>query len=196
MAHTEFSPWRKNLRSMAISTGLSLGAVAVATQLWQAQQPLAALALGAVSLGFASHATRMWRVASNRKFGKTFEQDMTAKAASRMDSAGINYRSNVMIRGLGDIDILVNTADGHLPVEIKSFRKWDQGFFSIGEREDKALEQARRQKAAINSSRAIVWLPQGEATFFQWLFGAGAGRVRVVFGSEKKLVKALKRFGA
>lgn len=180
---------------MTISAGLGVGSFLLASQLWQANQPMPAVIAGAAGLGLFGYAQRMWQVAASRRFGKTFEQDVTAKAEKRLQSAGMSFKSNVMMRGLGDIDIVVQAGDMRVPVEIKSFRKWNQGLFSFGEREQRAIDQACAQKAALNSTRALIWLPQGERTFWQWLFGAGAGRVHVVFGDEKRLVKVLKRLG-
>lgn len=131
--------------------------------------------------------------AENREFGKVFESEFVQRALSELAKHDIRAKANVMARGIGDIDLVVWPAGQAAPVEIKSFRRWNQFLIFKGARESKALIQAERQRQAIGAAAGIIWLPQGRPTLLQRFFGAGAGPIGVVFGGERSLLRSLRR---
>lgn len=188
---TPYEPWRadqsRSLRGWLI--GLSILALAVALVLsGQAAIGMLAFAIGAVIL---SRSGRLAKRANSREFGKTLETQSSAKAIRYFAENGIIARANVLHRGLGDIDLLVHGNGHRVPIEIKSFRRWSQFFVFTGKRERDAIAQTRRQVAALHAPRGMIWLPQGKPSVLQWMFGAGAGSITVVFGSEKALLRAV-----
>lgn len=153
----------------------------------------AALGFGLFAVALAKAGTAHYRRSANREFGKRFEVECSYRALEELAMSGIRAESNLMINGIGDVDIVAYPKGQRIPVEIKSFRRWNQLFVFKGEREGRALVQAERQRRALGAKCGIVWVPQGRMTLMQRLFGAGAGSVSVVFGSERALVKKVKR---
>lgn len=153
----------------------------------------ASLGFALLALVLAKAGINRCRRASNREFGKVFEEEFIERAAHELIEHGLTPRSNVMARGIGDIDLVVYNGNNRIPVEVKSFRKWNQFLVFNGEREKRALIQADRQRRVLKADQGIVWLPQGRPTLLQRIFGVGSNNVSVVFGNERALVRAVKR---
>ncbi len=133
-----------------------------------------------------------------RQFGKKFEAYHLSKVEEVLKDFDIDYVFNVMRRGVGDIDIVVNTKKGVIPIEIKSFRYWNQyALLFFGKREKRTIMQAKKQMESLSAKHAIVWLPQGKPTLSQRIFGfSSVRRVHVFAGDEKKLAQFIaKKFG-
>lgn len=188
----KFEPWKKErafglkLAACGLFSAVVAAGFAIKGDHW------IALGFAVVALGLAKAGVNRCRRANNREFGKAFEEDSIERAAHELIEHGFMPRSNVMARGLGDIDLVVYRGRKRLPVEVKSFRKWNQFLMFNGEREKRALIQADRQRRALKSAHGIVWLPQGRPTIFQRVFGAGSNNIVVVFGNERALVRAVK----
>ena len=153
----------------------------------------AAAVFGVIAFALAGAGASRLKRAANREFGKTFEEEFVERAVREMDRLGIRTKANLMASGIGDIDLVAYPGGVPVPVEVKSFIRWNQFLFLKGERESRALAQSERQRRAIRAKRGIVWLPQGRPTLLQRLFGAGGGDVSVVFGSERSLIRAVRR---
>ena len=192
-ARPGFAPWRRDRpkgRTLTL-TGLTLLGTCIG--LYLMEQPYPAVASGIVGLVLLQSGSRLLKRANVREFGKRFEGAITPKAVAALEKPGMNIRTNLRVRGLGDIDIVVSTAEGKsVPVEIKSFVVWNQFLFLKGKRERSAIHQAERQRAFLSAHAAIIWLPQGRPNLMQSLFGAGTGTVKVVFGGELTLMRAIR----
>lgn len=189
----KFEPWKRDrqlgLKLAALGLGLGVGAAAFALN----GSLGVALGFGAAALALAGAGISRLKRAANREFGKVFEQAWTERALTALSAHGIHAQANIMARGIGDIDLVVHVEGGRIPVEIKSFRKWNQFFFFKGEREGRALKQSDKQRQALDAVHSVVWVPQGRPTLLQRLFGAGSGNVVVIFGSERALLKGIRR---
>lgn len=152
-----------------------------------------ALVFAMLALVLAKSGASRLRSAANREFGKQFEKVFIERATFELAEHGFASRSNVMVRGIGDIDLVVNKGAVRIPVEVKSFRKWNQFLVFNGDREKRALDQSDRQRRALKAERGIVWVPQGRTTLLQRIFGVGSSNVKVVFGDERALVRAVKK---
>jgi hypothetical protein len=189
----EFKPWLRDvLAAQALMVGL-VATVCAAGLLFEYGSRAVALTLGAVCLAGAVAAASLLERARSRAFGKKFEGWHTPRAIKALWVEGVRCTANVPVHGLGDVDILVHLPDAQLPVEIKSFRRWTQFLFVLGTRERRALWQAEQQRRHFNARWAIVWLPQGQSSLHNGLFGAGRGAVRVVFGDAAALVRAVQQ---
>lgn len=189
----KFEPWKvdrsRAMRSAILGASSMGGGVVFALN----GNNQLAVAFGAVGLVLLGKSSFLLRRAKNREFGKRLEERFAPRAAQALTEQGIQVRTNVMIRGIGDIDLVAHVEGRPVPVEIKSFQRWSQFLFFMGERERKTVSQVRRQKQAIDAPHAIIWLPQGRPTLLQLLFGVGSRSIRVVFGNEKALLRALDR---
>jgi len=155
-------------------------------------QPIA-FTFGIIAIALLGQGAFLFKQARNREFGKTFEKAMTPKAVSLLEKKGFMVDQNVIRRGVGDIDLIIRfVRNKPVPIEIKSFRKWNQFFFLKGDRERKALAQSAHQQRALRTHVSIIWLPQGKPTFLQAMFGTGSASVQVVFGNEHALVRAVE----
>jgi hypothetical protein len=185
----EYAPWERDKTTayQVIIFALAIGSLIF----FKILPPLIALAIIVPSV---SYATYLLKRAKNREFGKNFEIIHGNQLANVLISAGIDHVQNKRFHG-GDIDMLVNYQNVSIPIEIKSFIKWNQ-FFYTGGREKKAYNQTEKQITAVQGSYGFIWLPQGKPTFFQRLFGSLTRnkRVKVIFGDANALLKELKRF--
>lgn len=196
MSLRKFEPWKKD-RLIGIKLaagGLVAGVVSAGFAMMDGYE--AAAVFGVIAFALTSVGASRLKRAANREFGKAFEEGFVERAVREMDRLGIQSKANLMVRGIGDIDLVAYPGDAPVPVEVKSFIRWNQFLVFKGEREARALAQSERQRRAIMAKRGIVWLPQGRPTLLQRLFGAGGGDVSVVFGSERSLVRAVKRLAA
>ena len=192
----KFEPWKQErMRGVKIAA-FALVSGAVAAGLVSMKIYEVAFVFGALSVLLAGASMSRFKSAANREFGKRFEEEFVERAARELLELGFTAELNIMARGIGDIDLVVYKDGSRIPVEVKSFRKWNQFFVFTGEREKRALIQSDRQRRALKSERGIVWVPQGRPTFLQRIFGAGSGNVSVVFGGERALVRVLKRLFA
>lgn len=155
-----------------------------------------ALGFALLALVLAKSGASRCRSAANREFGKRFEEEFIERASQELSDRGYTPRSNIMAKGIGDIDLVVCRGATQVPVEIKSFRKWNQLFVFKGEREKRALIQADRQRRALKANAGVIWVPQGRPTLLQRIFGVGSNNVSVVFGDERALVRAVRRLMA
>lgn len=151
-----------------------------------------------IGIFFLSKSTYYYENARVREFGKTFENEHIGLACDYLSNNEIECHPNVMINGIGDIDLLVKSNGKLIPVEVKSFRYWSSSLFSMGQREKSAIAQAKRQIRALHDSghrikRGIIWLPQGTPNFLQRFFGVRYGAVMLVFGNKKQLFKTIKK---
>lgn len=192
----KFEPWKRE-RMFGIklaACGFISAVVAAGFALKGFHWPAMGFAL--LTLVLTKSGVSRLRSAANREFGKRFEEVFIERASQELHDYGFTPMSNVMARGIGDIDLVVRKGEVQIPVEIKSFRKWNQFFIFKGDREKRALIQADRQRRAIKAGVGIVWVPQGRPTFLQRIFGAGSSNVSVVFGGERVLVRAVRRLMA
>lgn len=185
---SEFKPWagQRKRGLIALGIGLGLGALAYALPYYpQMTWTLAALGVVAFSVGMGS-----LKQAANRAFGKSFEAEW-AHLAKTMLGPGYAVETGVRVRGAGDIDVFVQRKiDGaKVIVEIKSFVYWRASFFGLipGERERRAFAQAAELRRRADADAALVWLPQGRPSFWQWLFPPKRDGVRVVMGGLPSL---------
>lgn len=193
MSRQPFEPWKRD-QSRAAKGSVAGAALFGGGVLFALNGNHAlALALGAAGLAFLGQGAFLFKRAKNRAFGKRLEEAFAPRGAQALVGRGFETRANVMVRGIGDVDLIAYINDEPVPIEIKSFRRWNQFLIFMGERERKTLSQVWRQKQALNAPVAFVWLPQGSPTLLQRLFGAGSGSIRVVFGRERELVRAVER---
>ena len=191
---SEFKPWagQRKRGLIALGIGLGLGALAYALPYYpQMTWALAALGVVAFSVGMGS-----LRQAANRAFGKSFEAEW-AHLAKTMLGPGYAVETGVRVRGAGDIDVFVQRkADAvRVVVEIKSFVYWRASFFGLipGDREKRAFAQAADLQRRIGAEVALIWLPQGRPSFWQWLFPPKRAGVRVVMGGLPSLRSAIEK---
>lgn len=196
MLPRKFEPWKKDRLTGAKIAAGGLGVGVVSAGFAMAGVYEAAVLFGVIAFALAGAGASRLKRAANREFGKAFEVEYVERAVREMDMHGIRSKANLMVRGIGDIDLVAYPGDAPVPVEVKSFIRWNQFLIFKGEREARALAQSERQRRAIRAKRSIVWLPQGRPTLLQRLFGAGGGDVSVVFGSERSLIRAVKRLTA
>lgn len=189
----KFEPWKRDRQLGLNLAALGLGCGGAAAALVLNGRFEVALGFGVVALALAGAGMSRLKRAANREFGKVFEQAFTDCALAALAANGIRAQANIMARGIGDIDLVVHMEGRRIPVEIKSFRKWNQFFIFKGERERRALQQSDKQRHALNAAHSVVWVPQGRPTLLQRLFGAGSGNVVVIFGSERALLRGIRR---
>lgn len=190
-APADFAPWkadRGKARRWRLFSGVLMVAAALFAAYGKVVPTICCAVLVPVFWGFSEH---LQDRARRREFGKDFEGVFIARAARLMADRGIPCSANVLIEGLGDVDMVAVAGGEKTTIEIKSFRYWEQFAFLLGGRERKAVRQARAQKDALDAKRAVVWLPQGRASVWQRIFGSRYRGVQVVFGDEKALVRAV-----
>lgn len=186
-----YTPWRTNLRNSLILGITGIVAVYAAYSdliIWPV-----GLGIGVIAFYLAYGQIRRGK---NRKFGKDFEWYWLGQAEASLKGFGIKYECGRLVRGLGDIDLIVTNRHGSkITVEIKSFIHWKQFGPFKGMRESKALGQAAAQRLAIDADRAVVWLPQGRPGLLQRIFGwMGNEDVTVLFGGTQKLARWIRDF--
>lgn len=103
-------------------------------------------------LALLSLARSQFRQARARWHGISREQQAIAQAEPILKRRGFEVLSNVHIRGLGDIDMMLHRSGASVPVEIKAFRLWD----SSSRRQSGALEQIERAKDHLDATLAIL----------------------------------------
>jgi len=193
-----YKPWKPDQRKSKAAYFISLAMLGGGGWVWLT---LHNQQIGGAMLVFAMlfliTGARLAKRAKAREYGKKVEERFTPMAVATLRRAGLEVQTNMMARGLGDIDLVVQTNQGSVPIEIKSFYRWGQlripllpATFWAGERERKALRQAEAQRQHVRGRHAIIWLPNGRMTFMQKIFGTGSRRVTVVFGHSSKLVPA------
>lgn len=198
MRQRNFEPWkadqRKSRAAFLIALALAGGGAWMFFILHLAQIGSGMLVFAMLFLILGA---RLAKQAKARQYGKAVEEKFTPMAVATLRRAGLEVQTNVMARGLGDIDLVVRTEQGSVPIEIKSFYRWGQlripllpATFWAGDRERKSLRQAEAQRQHVQGRHAIIWLPNGRMTFLQRIFGTGSRRVTVVFGHASKLVPA------
>ena len=146
MAEPAFRPWRAQMLR-----GYSFIAMAGATVFLGAiYMPVAALA------AFPLYLVGMLQVsqAKSRRFGQRFEVETIARGRSIAASRNWSVQSNLLVRGVGDIDLVFRKGRCVVPVEIKSYSVLD------GKRIQALCVQIERQKKALGTPFAIVWLAQ------------------------------------
>lgn len=193
MSLRKFEPWKKD-RLIGIKLaagGLVAGVVSAGFAMMDGYE--AAAVFGVIAFALTSVGASRLKRAANREFGKAFEEKFVERAVREMDRLGIQSKANLMVRGIGDIDLVAYPGDAPVPVEVKSFIRWNQFLVFKGEREARALRQSDRQRDALKAERGIVWVPQGRPTLLQRFFGAGSGKVIVIFGDERALLNGIMR---
>lgn len=187
-----FEPWKQDRKRALKSTVLGAAFAGIGAYFLLKGNPEMGLVFGGLGLAGLAHGESMRRRANKREFGKKTEEKYTSRALHLLMQKGYPVQTNVMVPGVGDIDILVYINDKPVPIEIKSFHYWRQSLFFVGSRERKTLLQVQRQRIALNADQAFIWLPLGRPSFLQSIFGAGTSTTKVIFGKERKLVHALK----
>lgn len=152
----------------------------------QQQAAGAAIALSA-SAWFAWH----WGRFKARRWGRTVESEALPDAVSYLKRKGLKATSNWRHPQVGDIDIVVMTNKGAVPVEIKSFRKWGSFLLWPGKRERKALQQVQNQMRVLRAEKGLIWLPHAKPSLLQALLRPRKGGVTVVFGAASELGRFL-----
>lgn len=122
-------------------------------------------------------------------------EDQWVDVAQRKLGSAFNISPGPFVSRIGNIDLIARINRYRIPIEIKSFRHWDTHLFIDGEREKRAIRQAKMQVQYLNAPCGIIWLPETKPTFLQSLFGVQRDNVRVVFGDTDALRKALKNLG-
>jgi len=196
-----FEPWKADQRKAKTAYFLALAIASGGAWLFVIQnQTQIASGMLIFAMVFLVLGARLAKRAKSREYGKRLEEKFTPMAVATLRKAGYNVQTNVMARGIGDIDIVVQTEQGRAPIEIKSFVYWKQLNIPLlpstlwaGDRERKAMRQAEAQRNHLQSQYAIIWLPNGRQTWLQSLFSTGNGRVKVVFGHASKLLENIGR---
>jgi Holliday junction resolvase-like predicted endonuclease len=188
-----YRPWLKDIMNGLLMFSFAL--FAMVSAVWLAKSSYYYASLGSViaAIMFMSFGVARFNRAKARKFGKVFEEEWIQQALTRLNKNGWAAKSCVIVNGLGDIDIVAKKKRLVMPIEIKSFAKWNQSFFLVGERERKAFLQSERQRQFLKAPFSIIWLPQGKPGFFQRLFGVKKGNVLVVFGDDRVLHRAMQK---
>lgn len=172
---------------------LVLGAVTVLVAFAMPAVPIYKLAVVMAGVVMLASGSRLLARANAREHGKRVEISAIREAEEVFRGTGLRLQTNVRAKGLGDIDMVVETRMGRIPVEIKSFVRWRQFLWWPGARERSALNQAGRQANYLRSHAAVVWLPKGRPTFLQSLAAPRQGGVVVVFGGAARLYNAIKK---
>lgn len=185
----KFEPWKGNWRAGVVCSALALFA------LFLAYRTIVSMMTGMIVAAiFAAIAIHQFNSMKRRQFGKQLETRATDQACAELERAGFVLQTNRMVRGLGDIDIIASKGEKKATIEIKSFVVWTRFLiFFNGDRERKAVKQAAKQREAVDADVAVIWLPQGRASWLSMLFpypSVGSG-VRLVRGGPAKLRKAL-----
>jgi len=193
MSRQPFEPWKRD--QLRAAKGSAAGAALLGGGILFALNGnhTVAVTLGAAGLALLGQGAFFLKRAKNRAFGKRLEEAFAPRGAQALIERGFQTRTNVMVRGIGDVDLIAYVHDEPVPIEIKSFRRWGQFLIFMGERERKTLSQVQRQQQSMNARRALVWLPQGRPTLLQSLFGAGSSSIKVVFGGERALARTVER---
>lgn len=189
---TAFEPWKRD-RELAHAL-MIVGAAAFAACAIAALFGAVAVATINGVLGFVvfAAATRFLRSAARREHGKRVEESAALAAKGLLEPEGFRLRTNVPARALGDIDLVVDMPDGKsIPVEIKSYVRWRQFLWFVGEREARAFKQISGQIRYLRAPRGIIWLPNGRPTLLQKLFPPSGRGVKVVLGDARRLRQAL-----
>lgn len=186
-----FAPWKKDRQAAVGKYFLAaifalLAAGAVYASLW-----LVAAAMAIAAALFSGSGNRLLRRAKVREYGKEIEVIAQNTAAPYLIKKGIPVRRNVLTRSCGDIDLVADLGKKSIPIEIKSFNKWNQFIFA-GKREGKAYAQVERQIDALRAPFGVIWLPNGKPSLLQRIFSPRKGRVLVVLGSMASLYSVLK----
>ncbi|HEU0197422.1 MAG TPA: hypothetical protein VFQ88_09445 [Nevskiaceae bacterium] len=144
-------------------------------------------ACGAALVLYGIHALRRVRA---RRHGRVVEAHADRHLVAVLRRRGIDVIGlGIPVRGLGDVDALVERKGRRAAIEIKSFRYWDSS-----ERCRHARVQAGREAAATHAAFAIVWLPDGHARglFTHPVIRLGSAEA-VVLGPPETLAHALRR---
>src|SRR5690606_28012666 len=129
-----------------------------------------------------------------RRHGQRVERQAGPSLQRELREHSMKSRTNVLMRGVGDIDVVHDQSDGQsVPIEIKSFVLWKQWWIFPGRREREAYRQVQGQIEALRAPRGYIWLPNGKPTLLQRVIAPRRGAVRVLFGSPSRVARALKR---
>jgi len=191
--NTAFAPWRQEFRYAAVLAGLAVVAA------WQGLSSgrLATVAAGLVlSVAFTIGARYAWASGRRRWYGKHVEEWAVAELIAQLGRwRKIRCDAGVLVPGHGDADLLVTGKKGaRCLVEVKSYNRWYQGFWSMGARERRSIAQALDLAQALGCDEAVVWLPRGRPTGIQRIgLGRGKGGVKVMFGNPAGFAYKIKR---
>ena len=153
-----YQPWRKN-RLMAFGLiGLSIAPPILAKTM---SLPIFPSFIGTALLLIL--AWFQWQISKRREFGKSFELKAIEQAVRAFASSpNIRCQPNYQPRGGEDIDLMFTVNGQRVPVEVKSFIRWNTYFWRFhGARERKAAAQSKRQARMVGARTSIIWLPQG-----------------------------------
>lgn len=187
----EFAPWKHDRRRAWQRQAWALGLLAPALLAASFAHYWVALVFILAAVGLHRSAGVLWRRAARREYGKQVEIVATRNAVDALKGSGLSVRTNVMVRGIGDIDLVVERGGQAIPVEIKSFVKWNQFLWVVGEREGRAYSQVSRQMKALGARQGIIWLPNGRPTAWQRIFPPSYGGVRVIFGAARQIARSV-----
>lgn len=143
---------------------------------------------------FSFQVKKLFRQAKTRKFGQDFEALHSERAKRVLESSGFHVRQNVMTSHLGDIDLVVSSRGRDIPIEIKSFIRWDFSKDHPKTREGKTILQSIHQQNFLHSPFSIIWMPQGRNVSRYVIDHRQDGRsykIIVISGSEKNLLSAI-----
>lgn len=185
LAETEDKPYEPWANQLALGYGLLAGAVLSAllfgqkVMLW-CSIPAALVAIVLLNKAFI------------RKRGKVVEN----KAISSLKlPAGWSAEGNVMLPGVGDLDLLITgPGDKRFAIEIKSYECLKKGGWLFGQKLVKGSgkkltsdpeAQAVRNAEMVNA-QPVIWLPEGTGKNFNMRSG-----LRVVHGNERALRRAI-----
>ncbi len=185
-----YAPWRKNWFMAAAWLGL---AAIVPAAIWTARGPL--WTAGVVSMLCLFLAAQQLRTGQRRAYGKRLESREVGEAVRAFrEIPEVSITPSYRIPGRReDIDLLLRKGDVSIPVEIKSFVRWQTYFWRWhGGREHTAITQSKRQQGYVDANIGLIWLPKGRRGFWH-RFSANpkvSGSVRLVFGDAEALRRA------
>lgn len=185
-----FSPWRADFLTAYAAGGLAAFALVRGLA---SQTPTGVVVGAGLALALGWFASESWRTGRSRWYGQRVEAWAVEQAGRLLDRRGLAWTAGRYVPGIGDIDLEVRGNKSTVVVEIKSFNRWHQSLLRLGHRERKAIEQVKRQTEAVGADVAVIWLPRGTPTLWQRILGAGAGQVRVLFGSPSCLARKLRK---
>lgn len=187
-----YAPWR----GQQVSGWLALVAiiVAVMAQLYGWIGWRTTLIANIVLALYADHAFTRVRA---RQHGKSVEQFAVMALRQALHNApGIRLSRNVRMRSGADIDVVLDLGGRMLPVEIKSYRRWNTYFFGWwpGRRERATIRQVRKQMGETGAKNAVIWLPHGRPGFWQRKSAQpmAARRISLVFGNANQVARYAK----
>lgn len=175
------------MRQRLFAIGLLCGSAGLVLFGFNHWEPSTTIVCCAVAAALVHIARRQWRQAGSRVYGVRVEQHMTRDAIRLAGRYGLIAKPNYVLRGAGDIDLLLSRDGRRVAVEIKSFHQWSaHAARCLG-----AKAQACRNAGRIGAG-ACLWLPVAKRRF--WRSNSFRdGDILVVLGKTRTLLRAVDK---